>query len=164
MPLALVRFALILALSLAVACSKPQPPTIVPLQVRVTRLDPQGIEFHVELAVSNPNSADLSATGINSHIQLSTTQDLGTVRLPKQLTLPAGQTTKIEAPISIAWTHLGALAQFAASGSAVPYSVDGTLDLGGALLHVGVPFHLEGSISRDEIVGVALRSLQAVPR
>jgi LEA14-like dessication related protein len=158
-----LRFPLVIALALAVGCSKPQPPTIVPVEAVVTRIDTQGVEFRVGLAVSNPNSADLSATGISSRIALNKTQDLGTVRLPQVVTLPAGKTTKIDAPVSVPWSNMGVIAQLAASGGAVPYSVDGTLDLGGALLHVSVPFHIEGNISRDQIVGAAVHSLQAVP-
>jgi hypothetical protein len=45
-----------------------------------------------------------------------------------------------------------------ATNSAVPYSVDGKLALGGSL-SVGVPFHLEGTIPHDQIVRAALNSL-----
>jgi LEA14-like dessication related protein len=164
-----MRFSFFIALPLLVdvigvfGCSKPQPPTITPVAASVTHIDAQGVEFRVELAVANPNSVDLSAREISSRIALNKTLDLGTVRLPKAVTLPAGQTTKIDAPVSVHWANVGALAQLAARGAAVPYSVDGTLDLGGALLQVGVPFHIEGSISRDQMVGATLRSLQGLP-
>jgi LEA14-like dessication related protein len=159
-----MRFSLAIALALISGCSKPAPPTVTPLAATVTRIDAQGVEFHVELAVANPNSVALAATDISSRIALNKTQELGTVRLPKAVTLPAGQTTRIEAPVSVSWTNLGSIAQLAAGGNAVPYSVDGTLDLGGALMHVGVPFHIEGSISRDEMIGAALRSFPVLPR
>jgi LEA14-like dessication related protein len=154
-----VRSVLVTALALTLGCSKPQPPTVTPIQASLTRIDAQGVELRVELAVANPNSVDLSATDINSHIALNKTQDLGTVQLPTSVTLPAGQTTKVVAPVSVNWTNLGTLALLASSGNPVPYSVDGTLDLGGALVHVGVPFHMEGSISRDQLVDAVLHSL-----
>jgi LEA14-like dessication related protein len=159
-----VRFSFLIVLPIAFGCSKPQPPTITPILATLTRIDANGVELRVELAVANPNSVDLSATEISSRIALNKTLDLGTVRLPKAVTLPAGQTTKIDAPVSVKWVSVGALAQLAANGAAVPYSVDGTLDLGGALLRVGVPFHIEGSISRDQLVSAAIHSFQALPQ
>jgi LEA14-like dessication related protein len=159
-----VRSLLIPALALTFGCSKPQPPTVTPIQASLTRIDAKGVELRVELAVANPNSVDLSATDINSHIALNKTQDLGTVQLPTSVTLPAGQTAKVVAPVSINWANVGTLALLASSGNPVPYSVDGTLDLGGALLHVGVPFHMEGSISRDHLVDAVLHSVPALPR
>ncbi|MGH7437925.1 MAG: LEA type 2 family protein, partial [Polyangiaceae bacterium] len=61
------------------------------------------------------------------------------------------------------WTDMGVLAQIAATSGGVPYSVDGTLDMGGKLLQVGVPFHLDGTITHEQIVGAALKSLPMVP-
>jgi hypothetical protein len=54
---------------------------------------------------------------------------------------------------------MGVLADLAGSKGAVPYTVDGTLELGGSLLHVGVPFHLEGAITRDQLAGAVVNSL-----
>jgi len=41
----------------------------------------------------------------------------------------------------------------------VPYTVDGKLEMGGSLLHVGVPFRLEGAITHEQIAGALLHSL-----
>jgi LEA14-like dessication related protein len=152
------------AFALALGCSKPQPPTITPVEATLSRIDAQGIEIHVVLEVANPNSVDLAANEISSHIALNKTQELGSVNLPKAVTLPANQTIAIIAPLSVGWNNLGSLALLAAGGGAIPYAVDGTLNLGGALLHAAVPFHIEGSISRDQIVGAALQSIQPAPR
>jgi hypothetical protein len=56
-------------------------------------------------------------------------------------------------------TEFGLLAQLAMSSGAVPYAVDGTLEIGGELMHVGVPFHLGGAISHEQIVGAMMNSL-----
>jgi hypothetical protein len=89
------------------------------------------------------------------------THDVGTITLPKSITLPAGKTTRLEVPVALKWSDMGVLAQLATTTGAVPYSVDGTLEMGGSLLHVGVPFHVDGSISREQIVGAMMNP---VPR
>ncbi|MGH7440726.1 MAG: LEA type 2 family protein [Polyangiaceae bacterium] len=147
----------------AIGCSKPAPPTLTPEQASLTSIDTQGIGLTLTMSVTNPNSADLSASGITSHVVVDKTHELGTVTLPKTMTLPAGQTTTLVVPVSLKWTDMGVLAQIAATTGGVPYSVDGTLDMGGKLLQVGVPFHLDGTISHEQIVGAAMKSLPKAP-
>ena len=57
------------------------------------------------------------------------------------------------------WSDVGVVAQLALSTGAVPYSVDGTLEMGGGLVNVGVPFHLDGTITHAQIVGAMMNSL-----
>jgi hypothetical protein len=158
-----VRAFLPAAVVLAIGCSKPAPPTLTPDQAAVTSIDVQGIGLSLTMSVTNPNADDLSARGITSHVVVDKTHDVGTVSLPKTLTLPAGQTTKIVVPVSLNGNDVGVLAQVAATNGNLPYSVDGTLDMGGKLLHVGVPFHLDGTLSHEQLVGATLKSLPKLP-
>jgi LEA14-like dessication related protein len=144
---------------LALACSKPAPPTLTPEKATLTRIDLTGVALDLALSATNPNSSDLTATGLSSHVVVDKTHDVGTVTVPKSITLPAGQTTKLDVPVSLSWSEMGLLAELAASKSAVPYSVDGTLEMGGSLLHVGVPFHFDGTISQQQIAGAVMKSL-----
>jgi hypothetical protein len=89
---------------------------------------------------------------------------VGTLSLPKTSTLLAGKTTKIVVPVSVNWPNIAALGRLTAIGNVVPYSVDGTLEMGGTLLHVGVPFHFEGSVPHDQIVSAALNSIPGLSR
>jgi Late embryogenesis abundant protein len=157
-----VRVPFLAAMAWAVACAKPAPPTLTPERATLTRIDAQGIELRLELSAANPNAGDLNASEVTSRVVLDKTHELGTATLPGTITLPAGKTTQLDVPISVKWTDMGVLAQLAASGDAVPYAVDGTLVMGGALLHVGVPFHLEGVITHDQIVSAAVKSLPAL--
>jgi hypothetical protein len=152
-----VRF-FVVGLAVAVSCSKPDPPTLVPEKATLVRIDPQGMQWGVELAATNPNSVDLTASDVTSRIVLGN-EEVGTLRVPTTTTLPAGKTTRVIVPLSVSWPGAAALARLAATSDAVPYSVDGTLEMGGALLHVGVPFHFEGSVPRDQIVRAALNSI-----
>lgn len=151
---------LALGLGLLVAgCSKPEPPTLTPLKASVTRVDVTGLSLDVAVRATNPNTSDLVATGVTSRVVLDKTHDVGTVTVPNTITLPAGKTTDIDVPLALKWADVGVLAQLATSTGAVPYTVDGTLEMGGSLLHLGVPFHLEGSISREQIVGAMMNSI-----
>jgi hypothetical protein len=158
-----VRAFLLVAATLAAGCSKPAPPTIAPEKVTVTRLDVTGIALDVSMSATNPNSSDLSASGVSSHVVVDKTHDVGTVTVPETITLPAGKTTTVDVPLTMKWSDMGALAQLAVSTGAVPYSVDGTLDMGGNLVHVGVPFHLDGTITQAQIVGAMLNSMPKLP-
>jgi LEA14-like dessication related protein len=153
-----------LAAALAVACSKPSPPTITADRATVTSVDAQSIHFDVALTAANPNAVDLTVSDVKAHVVLDKRVDLGTFTLPKAVTLPAGKSTAIDAPVSLQWTDLASLAQLATSKTNVPFTVDGTVELGEALLHVSVPFQLTGTISPQQLAGTVLRGLPALPR
>ena len=154
-----MRIPLVLLAAVASGCSKPAPPTLVPDKVTLTRIDLTGIAIDVSLNVTNPNSVDLTTTDVTSHLVVDKTHDVGTVTLPNAMTLPASQTTRIDVPMTLSWPDMGLLAQLAMSNVAVPYSVDGNLALGGSLVQVRVPFHVDGSITRDQVVGAMMNSL-----
>ena len=147
----------------AAGCSKPAPPTLTPQSVAVTGVDPTGLALTVTISATNPNSADLSVSDVSSHVVVDK-HDIGTVTVPQSMTLPAGKTTRIDVPVKVSWSDMSLLAQLAVGTAPVPYSVDGTLNLGGSLLHVGVPFHLDGSIPHQQIVGAISHSLPMLPR
>jgi hypothetical protein len=90
--------------------------------------------------------------------------DLGTATIPKALTLPAGKATKIDVPMAVKWSDMAALAQLATGATAIPFTVDGTVDLGGDSLAVSVPFHIAGNVSHEQLVGAALNSLPNIAR
>jgi hypothetical protein len=154
-----VRVALITSAALLAACSKPLPPTITPDKIAVTRIDATGIALDLTMSATNPNSADLTAADVTAHVVLDKTHDVGTVTLPKLLTLPGSTTTPIDIPVALKWADMGLLAQLAASQGSIPYAVDGSLEMGGSLLHVGVPFHVEGAITREQMAGAVMNSL-----
>ncbi len=153
---------LLAATALLSGCSKPAPPTLTPERVTVNGVDPSGLALTVTISAANPNSADLSVSDVSSHVLLAN-HDVGTVTVPESLTLPAGKTTKIDVPVKVSWSDVTMLAQLAASNAPVPYSVDGTLNLGGSLLHVGVPFHLDGSLTHQQMVSAVMRSMPMLP-
>lgn len=151
------------AVALVVGCSRPSPPTLSPERVTVTRIDPQGIGLQLEMTAVNPNVRDLSVSAVSSRIVIDKTHEVGRVTVPGEILLPAGRATMLEVPVSIGWSDIGLLAQLAATGGAVPYSVDGTIAMGGLLGPLGVPFHLEGAISHNQLVQAAINSMGRLP-
>ena len=146
--------------ALVAGCSKPSPPTLTPEKVSVARIDLTGIVLDVSMSATNPNSVDLTASDVSSRVVIDA-HDVGSVTLPHTVTLPAGKTTRLEVPITLRWSDLGVLAELAATSGSVPYRVDGTLEMGGALLHVGVPFHFDGTMTHAQIVEATMNSLPA---
>lgn len=158
-----VRALFLVASVLAASCSKPSPPTLAPESVSVTRLDPTGIALDLRMSATNPNSVDLTTSGVSSHLVVDKSHDVGTVTLPRTIDLAAGKTTSIDVPVALKWTDVALLAQLAMSTGAIPFAVDGSLELGGNLLHVAVPFHFEGAITHAQILGAMMNSLP-IPR
>jgi LEA14-like dessication related protein len=150
-------------LTLATACSTPSAPTLAPEKVAVNRVDMTGLALDISMNATNPNSVDLTASSVSSHVVVDKTHDVGTVTLPQAIILPAGKTTRVDVPLTMNWTDFGALAQLALSAGAVPYTVDGMLEMGGNLLHVDVPFHFDGTITHAQILGAVMNSVP-VPR
>jgi LEA14-like dessication related protein len=153
------RAAFVVACSSALGCSKPSPPTLAPTSVTVTQLTAQGLDLSVTLNATNPNAIALSSQGVNARVVIDETLDLGSVTSSQPITLPANQTSSITVPLSVKWTSVSALLQVAASARDLPYAVDGTVAMGGELVNVGVPFHLEGIVTRDQIASAAAHAV-----
>lgn len=157
--------ALVLALVLALAvlsCSRPDPPTLTPEQARVTSITPAGIDLMVRLEAYNPNSVDLSARKVVARVKLDGRIDLGTVKVPTALKLPAQRRTKLDVPLSVKWSDLSLVMGLATSNRSVPYEVDGTVELGGDTLSVDVPFRIGGTLTHEELVRATVKSLPKI--
>jgi LEA14-like dessication related protein len=148
----------------AFACSRPAPPTLSPKRAAITSISPDGVAFDVILATTNPNDFDLTAGDVTAHFVLDGNVDVGTATFPQTITLPANTTKDIDVPISLHWVDILPLLEIAASNRpAVPYAVDGSLSLGGDLIHIQVPFRFTGTVSREQIVRATVRSIPGLP-
>jgi LEA14-like dessication related protein len=142
----------VLALSLVVACQKPVPPRVTPKSVTVTSISTAGVELDTKLAVENPNGFDLSAQAVIAKLVLDHSVDVGSVVVDKPFSLPAKSTTELDVPVSISWKSLPALVPVAQK-PAVPYTVEGTVRVGGRL-SVDVPFTIEGTLTREQLAKI----------
>lgn len=130
--------------------------------MRVTSIGPTSIALAVTATITNPNQIDLVARNLTAHIVVAGTYDVGTVDLPVTTVLPAGRATKLDVPLTVNVKDLSGLATLALTSTAIPYSVDGTVGLGGDLIHVELPYRLESSLPKEQLVNAAMKGLGAL--
>src|SRR2546423_5716267 len=147
----------------AFSCSRPKPPTLLPEKATVTALAPTGVTLDVELGVDNPNAIELSGRSVTAKVTLDGAHDLGTVSVPRPFKLPPRQRTQLSVPMTLNWADVSLLVSLAASNRPVSYDVDGTVNLGGDLLDVDLPFHLAGVITQRQLVQATINSIPAFP-
>ena len=160
-----MRALVFVALSLlGSACTKPAPPTLSPKRAAITSISPDGVALDVLLGTTNPNAFNLTAGDVTAHFVLDGTIDVGTATFPQTITLPANSTKDIEVPITLHWGDIVPLLAIAASDRPwVPYAVDGSLALGGDLVQLQVPFHITGTVTREEILRATVQSIPGLP-
>jgi LEA14-like dessication related protein len=154
-----VRFRAIALAILLAACSRPKPPTITPERAVVTAIGPSGIEMSLELSLHNPNTVDISARSVTATAVLDGKYTMSPVTIPRAFTLPARADAPLAVPMTLAWSDLSTLVTLAGTQRSIPYDVDGSVSLGGDLLHVDVPFHLSGVVTHEQLVAATLNSL-----
>ena len=156
-------FAGAFATLLASACSKPEPPKLVPKEVKVTGVATTGLSLLLRMEATNPNRITLSAQSVTGKAKLDGKWDVGTVTIAKPIALPPNVPTIIDVPMTLPWTDMKALGALATAPGPVPYLVEGTVTVGGERLNVDLPFTLSGTITREQIANAALKSLPTIP-
>jgi LEA14-like dessication related protein len=155
--------ALVASVAAVAACSKPQPPTLVPKKATVTGMSAAGIDMQLDLDATNPNSIPLVAQSVTAKVSFDKQYDMGTATIAKSFDIPAGKTTTLSVPMSIPWSNVAPLVALGASGKNVTYDVDGSVVIGGASLNVTLPFTATGTITHDQIVAATVRSIPSIP-
>jgi LEA14-like dessication related protein len=162
--IALLVFAAPAALIIALAaCSRLDPPTLTPVSGTVTGVTPSGITLKIKLEAENPNSIGLTTREVSAKITLDSRYDAGTVKISHPVNLPAKKRTTLEVPVTFAWRDLAELAGLSASGRDIPYTVDGTVTIGGESINVDVPFRITGALTQKQLLDATLNSLGAAP-
>lgn len=153
------------AVSLLVSSSgcAPDPPTLVPKSAEVTSVGPQGLGVIVHIEATNPNRIELSAQSMTAKATLGGKWELGTVTIAKPIVLPSHTPTMIDVPMTLPWSDLKTIAAVASAPGLVPYKIDGTVAVGGERLNVNLPFSMTGTLSRDQVIGAALKSIPVIP-
>ena len=159
---ALVVVTCVVALVCA-ACKKPLPPKLTPKEARVTAVSARGIDVLVKVEATNPNNITLSARSVTGKAKLDGRFEMATVTIDKPVVLPPNVPTMIEAPMTLPWADLTALQVLAQSAKPVPYTVEGTVAVGGESFNVNVPFTVSGTITREQIAAAALKSVPGLP-
>jgi LEA14-like dessication related protein len=155
----LVSVVLWLALAAwAIGCS-PTPPTLKPKTVVVKDVTPAGLELEVTMDAQNPNSITLEARKVKAHVTLAQRVELGEVTVDSKVKLPANKHTDIVVPMTFSWGNLVEVGLLAARQDVIPFTVEGTANIGGSSFNVDVPFTIEGTLTRAQLVVLTARSL-----
>ena len=160
---ALLVMLVMLVVAVAGACTKPLAPQLTPKEAKVTSIDATGFDMRVKMDAFNPNAFDLSVRSVVAHVIVDGNQDLGTVTAAQPIDLPANAHTLVDVPMNVKWKGIGGLASIAASKRPVPYTLDGTANVGGERLNLDIPFKLQGVITAEQIQQAVVKSLQAIP-
>ena len=161
-PLAALFLFCALVAALALGC-KPKPPQITVKSGQITRVDAQGFEVVLHIDAYNPNSYALSVRGVDADVLVDGRLDLGKVTIARPLSIPPAQRVPIDVPVASRWTDLVAMGTIAASNRSVPYTVKGTVTVGGETLNVDVPYAFDGVITHEQMVKAAVGSIPRIP-
>jgi len=156
-----LRCSLVLWLSLTIVllgCS-PSPPTLEPKSLVVKNVSAAGLEVELTMDAKNPNSITLQTRKVKAHATLAGKVELGEVTVDTSVKLPANKHTDIVVPMTFSWTSLVEIGLLAARQSEIPFTVQGTAEVGGKDFHVEVPFTIEGSLTRLQLAFLTARSL-----
>ena len=141
------------------ACSKPEPPRITPRTIGVKSVTATGVVLALELDVYNPNSFPITARNVHGSVELGSGVELGRGQAQPQGAIEAKSSRLIHSQLDVRWTNVSALAPFAMSSAAVPYTFRGVASVGGERLNVDVPFTVQGELTREQILQAGLRGL-----
>src|SRR5262249_19967220 len=136
---------------------------LTPKAAKLSGVTLAGVTFDLSVEAYNPNGVDLSARSVTGKVVLDGKYDLGTATISKPVSLPAGSLTTLDVPLALRWHDMSAFSQLASSNRAAPYTVDGTVTVGGERLNVDLPYHMTGTITHEELVQVTTKSLPAIP-
>lgn len=153
----------VLALVSITACSKPEPPKIVPKEARVTAITPAGIEVALKVEATNPNSVTLQAQSFTGKAKLDGKWELASVTIVKPVVLPPHAPTMIDVPLTMPWQDTTALVAMATAQKPIPYVVEGTVTVGGESMNVEVPYAVSGTVTREQLAAAAKKAMPQIP-
>lgn len=143
-------------------CAKPEPPTIKPHAAKLESVTARGITLQTVLDVHNPNKFPLKASKVTATLTFDQKVKLGPIDIPHELDLPGGKITKLTVDIPATWESAAQVTGLAASASKIPYVIAGTVVIGGKSLNAKVPFEIEGSVSRAELLKAGIEGLPTI--
>ncbi len=95
-------------------------------------------------------------------VRIDNKYELGKVTVPVPTTLPAHARTPLSVPLSMNWQNLTTLTGImtgSAQAETIPYTVTGTVAVGGEKLSFDVPFQVQGTLTRQQIMQAAVGSI-----
>jgi LEA14-like dessication related protein len=149
--------------ALAVACARPQPPTITPRSAEVSSANSQGLGLRVHCVLRNGNSFPLTVQRVSVRLTLAA-RDLGVTQISSSLRLPTNTDVPMDIEVRAPWGDLPAIIAVSMFNENIPYRLNGTAQVGGERLNVSVPFALESTLPRSVLTNAATNIATGAPR
>jgi LEA14-like dessication related protein len=147
----------------ALGCDAPEPPTVTSEKVVVTKSSAQGLDLEVTLNAKNPNSIKLTARSIKAKVTINQSTELAEVTVPTKVSLPAKKTTQIVVPVKVQWGAAAAMALAAMNSETIPFTMKGTANIGGDSLNVSLPFTVQGTLTRQQLIDAVQGAIPQLP-
>jgi LEA14-like dessication related protein len=143
-------------LTFATACSEPlRAPTLKPEQITTSKISPAGADIEVAIEGSNPNKAQLSATSVQTKLNIGGKADAAKVTLTNTVVLPPNQPVHLKLPIKVEWTDAAAIKELAASKSPVDFLVEGSAVFSDGRASITAPFQVKGTMTASDLAQAA---------
>ena len=150
---------LLLVAGLALACSRPIPPTVKLERVAVTQISLAGVALLQTLTVTNPNAIGFTVRSVQVKVRADGRYDLGPVVVPRVVELPSRQPVSLDVPILFAWADISSLAKLAQANRDIDYDVDGSVAVGTESVSFNLPVGWHGVLRRDDLIRAGLNGL-----
>jgi LEA14-like dessication related protein len=148
--------------TVAVACARPQPPSITPRSADVTGATSAGLGLRVHCVIRNRNTFALTVQHVSVRLTLAS-RDLGVTELDSALRLPTNTDVPLDIEVRAPWGDLPGIIAVSMFNENIPYRLDGTARVGGERLNVDVPFRLESTLPRRLLLGAASSAAPTIP-
>lgn len=136
------------------ACNKPEPPTLTPEAAKVKAVGPKGVELELTIEVDNPNAVPLRARSVTADVTVGGSVRLGEVTVEAPLKVPAKKSGTVTAPLELDWQNAAAIAVLAATRETIPFTVEGTANVGVGEVRFDVPFKTDGKLTRAQLMSL----------
>lgn len=146
-------------LLLVAGCEKPKPPTLKPESALVKKVHAAGVDIDLTIDAQNPNKVPLFARKITATVKLDDSIDLGEVVVDTKVKIDPESNGKITAPLSLKWGDVKAVAMLATQKEVIPFTVEGTAEVGVERAHFDVPFKTQGTLTRQELMTLGVNAL-----
>lgn len=150
--------ALFLALALlSTSCSKPEPPKIEPRSIQLVSLIPTKLK--VEMDATNPNSYPIVVRSVKGRLSLGAAKNVADGTVDQSISIPAKATTRVTSEIQVNWSSVIVPPEVMNPQKAVPYTFQGTANVGAKSLNFDVPFEMKGEFTHAQLINSAATGL-----
>jgi len=144
------RLVVLLQLLLICGCSLlVKEPQVTVTRTNIIGLDTAGADIECTLAVSNPNSYDLTLLGYTYDLRIMTLP-LASGGLQEPTTIPADRQTDIRLPVRIKYSDLLEILKRRPDPDRIPYQIQARLQIGTPLGEMLIPVNVSNTFKIPE--------------